>query len=144
MGGRKTGCLMRWRSHLTLVGRGGKTFYDLDVLAQRAQFVGAVPGNAVIAVDGGSEGPKHDSGMRQFLDVLTGKADAQSLRHEGHQGAFELGILEYPRAKANLLTGTVKPFPKAGMGLLRHTDKEQVFEVGEFDLASARQPVFGG
>src|SRR5690349_9417128 len=113
-----------WDVGSHLVGQGRKTFYDLDVLTQRPQVVSRVPGNAVIAVDRRTEGAKDHSGMWQLLDVLAGQADAQSLRDEGHQSPFQLGILEHPRRKANLLTGAVQPIPEARMRLLRHTDKE--------------------
>src|ERR1041384_8047518 len=91
--------------HAASVSVCGEAFDDLDVLLQGSGIVIPFPGNAIIAFDRRCQGPERYSGVGQFFDVLARQCDTQTLGYKGHQGGFQLGVLNNPRVKPALRHG---------------------------------------
>src|SRR5258708_25368455 len=108
---------------------------DLDVLLQGSGIVVPIPGDAIVALDWRCQGPEGHSGMREFFDVLARQCDAQAFGDEGHQGRFQLGVLQDPRRAAGLLAGSVVPVATSRMWLLGHAYKKQSFQLTNLALA---------
>src|SRR5688572_17741458 len=97
-------------------------FHDLDVVAQSARGVVAVPGDPVLGPDRRSDGAKGDAGMGNVFDLLPSQSDAEAFRNKAHEGWFEFSILKDSRGEAGGLTRLRQPLAKTWVGCFRHPD----------------------
>src|SRR4030095_5939787 len=103
--------------------------HNLDVVAQSARGVVAVPCDPILGIYGRGERTKYNAGVRDVFDLLPSQRDPETLRHKANEPSFKAGIREDSGSKSGRWADSSQPVAKARVSFFRHPHKEHSLQI---------------